>query len=381
MNNAKKFTEKGYIKISAEVTDKDNDNVKILFKVSDTGIGIPEEKRQKVFEEFIQADKSTTRKYGGTGLGLAICNKIIALMGGELKLESEVGKGSTFYFTVPFSINNSLENGEYENTLEEIAVKSAKILVAEDNTTNQKLIKKLLNKLSLECDIASDGKEAFDLFLKNKYDLILLDCQMPVMDCYETSLTIRKQEENCNLEPISIIALTASAFESDKEKCISYGMNDIITKPIKIEDLVHKLNKYIQTNKNTEKLVTEDSIPEVKANKTTNRNSLYKEKIVNAIANEMCLDKEDVEDLVETFINDFIKQKSMLQLAMKEKDYAKINEIAHSITGASANLRIDEISVPARDLNNLLRDKDSYIESELIEAQELLDKILLIDII
>lgn len=381
LNNAKKFTEKGYIKISAEVTDKDNDNVKILFKVSDTGIGIPEEKRQKVFEEFIQADKSTTRKYGGTGLGLAICNKIIALMGGELKLESEVGKGSTFYFTVPFSINNSLENGEYENTLEEIAVKSAKILVAEDNTTNQKLIKKLLNKLSLECDIASDGKEAFDLFLKNKYDLILLDCQMPVMDGYETSLTIRKQEENCNLEPISIIALTASAFESDKEKCISYGMNDIITKPIKIEDLVHKLNKYIQTNKNTEKLVTEDSIPEVKANKTTNRNSLYKEKIVNAIANEMCLDKEDVEDLVETFINDFIKQKSMLQLAMKEKDYAKINEIAHSITGASANLRIDEISVPARDLNNLLRDKDSYIESELIEAQELLDKILLIDII
>ena len=157
-----------------------------------------------------------------------------------------------------------------------------------------------MNKLSLECDIASDGKEAFDLFLKNKYDLILLDCQMPVMDGYETSLTIRKQEENCNLEPISIIALTASAFESDKEKCISYGMNDIITKPIKIEDLVHKLNKYIQTNENTEKLVTEDTIPEVKANKTTNRNSLYKEKIVNAIANEMCLDKEDVEDLVET---------------------------------------------------------------------------------
>ena len=381
LNNAKKFTENGYIKISAEVTEKDNDNVKILFKVSDTGIGIPEEKRQKVFEEFIQADKSTTRKYGGTGLGLAICNKIITLMGGELKFESEVGKGSTFYFTVPFSINNSLENGEYENTLEEIAVKSAKILVAEDNTTNQKLIKKLLNKLSLECDIASDGKEAFDLFLKNKYDLILLDCQMPVMDGYETSLTIRKQEENCNLEPISIIALTASAFESDKEKCISYGMNDIITKPIKIEDLVHKLNKYIQTNENTEKLVTEDSIPEVKANKTTNRNSLDKEKIVNAIANEMCLDKEDVEDLVETFINDFIKQKSMLQLAMKEKDYAKINEIAHSITGASANLRIDEISVPARDLNNLLRDKDSYMESELIEAHELLDKILLIDII
>ncbi len=381
LNNAKKFTEKGYIKISAEVTEKDNDNLKILFKVSDTGIGIPEEKRQKVFEEFIQADKSTTRKYGGTGLGLAICNKIITLMGGELKLESEVGKGSTFYFTVPFNVDNNFENGEYDNTSEEIIEKSAKILVAEDNITNQKLIKKLLNKLSLECDIASDGKEAFDLFMKNKYNLILLDCQMPTMDGYEAAMEIRKQEQKYNLEPISILALTASAFESDKEKCLFYGMNDIITKPIKMEDLVHKLNKYIKTNKNTEKLVNKDKITEVKENETTEKIFLDKEKIVSAVANEMGFDKEDVVDLVETFFNDFIKQKSMLKSAMEENDYAKVNEIVHSIAGASANLRIDEISVPARTLNTLLKDKDSYLESELIRAKELLDKIILIDVI
>ncbi len=368
LNNANKFTEKGHIKISAEVVEKDNYDVKILFKVSDTGIGIPEEKRQKVFEEFIQADISTTRKYGGTGLGLAICNKIISLMGGELKLESEVGKGSTFYFTLPFKIADNIEQNDSEKVLEEIIVKSAKILVAEDNITNQKLVKNLLNKLGLDCDIASDGQEALDLFIKNKYNLILLDCQMPVIDGYETAFAIRKYEKKFNLEPISILALTASAFESDKEKCLSFGMNDIITKPIKMDDFVHKLNKYVKT--------TENTVTDVKENKTSEKEILDKEKIVNAAAIEMGLDKEDVEDLIDTFFNDFIKQKDMLKSAFAKQDYVQVNEIAHSIAGASANLRINEISVPARDLNVLLKDKDSYTETELVKAKEIIDKLL-----
>ena len=368
LNNANKFTEKGHIKISAEVVEKGNDDVKILFKVSDTGIGIPEEKRQKVFEEFIQANISTTRKYGGTGLGLAICNKIISLMGGELKLESEVGKGSTFYFTLPFKIADNIEQNDSEKVLEEIIVKSAKILVAEDNITNQKLVKNLLNKLGFDCDIASDGQEALDLFIKNKYNLILLDCQMPVMDGYETALAIRKYEKKFNLEPISILALTASAFESDKEKCLSFGMNDIITKPIKMDDFVHKLNKYVKT--------TENTVTDVKENKTSEKEFLDKEKIVNAAAIEMGLDKEDVEDLIDTFFNDFIKQKDMLKSAFAKQDYVQVNEIAHSIAGASANLRINEISVPARDLNVLLKDKDSYTETELVRAKEIIDKLL-----
>ena len=382
LNNAKKFTEKGYIKISAEVTEKDNDNVSILFKVSDTGIGIPEDKRQKVFEEFIQADKSTTRKYGGTGLGLAICSKIVAIMGGKLNLESEVGKGSSFYFTLPFKITENVENSESEYLSEEIIVKSAKILIAEDNITNQKLIKNLLNKLGLECEIASDGQEALNLFMKNKYDLILLDCQMPVMDGYETTLAIREHENKYNLEPISILALTANAFVTNKEKCISVGMNDIITKPIKMDDFVHKLNKYTQIKENIETPVeTVTNSAENNEYEHTENILINKEKIVTKVADEMGLDKEDVEDLVATFFNDFIKQKDMLKSAMEQQDYAKANEIAHSMAGASANLRIDEISVPARALNTLLRDKDSYEESELIEAKELSDKILIIDII
>ena len=368
LNNAKKFTEKGHIKILAKIIEKNNNNIKIMFKVSDTGIGIPKEKQQEVFEEFIQADKSTTRKYGGTGLGLAICNKIITIMGGKLNLESDIGKGSVFYFTIPFKIADNIKDELNKKVLEEITVKSAKILVAEDNLTNQKLVKNLLNKFGLDCTIASNGKEALDLFKKNKYDLILLDCQMPVMDGFESASEMRKYEKENNLEPTSILALTASAFESDKEKCLSFGMNDIITKPIKMDDFINKLNKYIKPNeKNND-------------GKNTEKISLDKEKIVGTVVLEMGLDKEDVEDLINTFFKDFIQQQSMLKSAFIEQDYAKVNEIAHSIAGASANLRIDEISIPARALNNLLRDKDSYAENELKEAKELVEKILMTDI-
>ena len=347
LNNAKKFTEKGYIKIETKLIEKNDNSVKIEFKVADSGIGIAKEKQQKVFEEFSQADDSTTRKYGGTGLGLAICNRIISLMGGKLNLDSEIDNGSTFYFTLPFEIADNVVNSE--NFIEELKIKSAKILVAEDNLVNQKLIKNLLNKLNLDCDIAQNGQEALNLFIKNRYDLILLDCQMPITDGYSATLEIRKFEKENNLEPISILALTANAFKEDKEKCLSVGMDDVIIKPIDMNDFINKLNRYIKTK----------------------QNSLNKEKIVNNVASVMGLDKEDVEDLINSFFKDFIKQKTLLKSAIEQKNYKQVNEIAHSIAGAASNLRIDEISVPARSLNNLLRDKNSYTEDELKKAQEL----------
>lgn len=356
LNNAKKFTEKGYIKIETKLIEKDDNSVQIEFKVADSGIGIAKEKQQKVFEEFSQADDSTTRKYGGTGLGLAICNRIISLMGGRLNLDSEINKGSTFYFTLPFEIANNVASSE--NFIEELKIKSAKILVAEDNLVNQKLIKNLLNKLGLDCDIAQNGQEALNLFIKNRYDLILLDCQMPVMDGYSATLEIRKFEKENNLEPVSILALTANAFKQDKEKCLSVGMDDVIIKPIDMNDFINKLNRYIKIK----------------------QNSLNKEKIVDNVASIMGLDKKDIEDLIDLFFKDFIKQKTLLKSAIEQKNYKQVNEIAHSIAGASANLRIDEISIPARSLNNLLRDKNSYTEDELKKAQELAEKILSIEV-
>ena len=372
INNSIKFTEDGYIKISVQLIEKTDNDVKIEFKVADTGIGIPKEKQTKVFEEFTQADESTTRKYGGTGLGLAICNNIIKLMDSDLKLESEVGKGTSFYFTINFEIDNDhVEADEEELHLDTIFTKSAQILVAEDNPTNQKFISKFLDKFGLKCEIASNGQEAFDLFKSKRFDLILLDCQMPVMDGYEAAVSIRDYEKEQNLKPIPIIALTANAFSSNKEKCLSLGMDDVITKPVKMDDLIAKLSKYLNVGPQPE---SQNDL------QTDYQNDNYKEEIINILVSEFGLEKEDIEDLLNTFLNDFSQQKKQIKSYWEEQNYAQVNEIAHSVAGASANLRIDKISVPARALNTLLRDKTEYSEDELEKAKELLDELLLTDL-
>jgi len=286
-------------------------------------------------------------------------------MGGELKLESEEAKGSVFSFVIPFEKSKTdIENNNEQLFSEKILSKSAKILVAEDNPTNQKLIKSFLNKLGLESEIASDGKECFDLFKEKPFDLILMDCQMPVTDGYEATALIRNYEKEQNLDAIPILALTANAFESDREKCLSAGM---ITKPVKMNDLTAKLNRYLKTNND---IVTEEK-PLSNNEKTVN-----KEKIVSVLMAEFGLGKEDIEDLVNTFIKDFNEQKDKLKTYWDEQNYPQINEIAHSIAGAAANLRIDSISVPARELNNLLKSKTDYDENDLAKAKECLDKIL-----
>ena len=379
INNALKFTEKGYIKISAKLVEKTEDEVKIEFKVSDTGIGIAKEKQSQVFKEFTQADESTTRKYGGTGLGLAICNNIISLMGGELKLDSEEGKGASFYFTIGFEIDNNYVEVAKEEHLDEIFMMSAKILVAEDNPTNQKFIGKVLNKFGLECEIVSNGQEALESFKNKKFDLLLIDCQMPVMDGYEATISIRNYEKEQNLEPTPILALTANAFSSNKERCLSVGMNDVITKPVKMDDLIAKLDKYLNVESQTDYENESESGSE-NIVKDDLQADTYKEEIVNILVSELGLDKEDIEDLLDTFLKDFTEQKRLMKEYWEEQNYAQVNEVAHSIAGASANLRIDKISVPSRALNNLLRDKNDYTEDDLKEAKELFDKLMQINL-
>ena len=225
-----------------------------------------------------------------------------------------------------------------------------------------------MNKFGLECKIVSNGQEALDLYKSEPFDLILLDCQMPVMDGYETTISIRNYEKEQNLKQIPIIALTANAFSSNKEKCLSLGMNDIITKPVKINDMITKLNKYL----NVEPQDTQSA-------QSSSQSNNYKEEIINILVSELGLEKEDIEDLLDTFLKDFREQKTQMKLYWDNQDYVKVNEIAHSIAGASANLRIDIISAPARALNNLLRDKTEYSEEELEKAKEFLDEVFLAD--
>jgi PAS domain S-box-containing protein len=228
VSNAVKFTSKGKITISVRLLSEDEEKVTIEFAVIDTGIGIPEEKINKIFDNFQQATSGTSRLYGGTGLGLAIVKQLVEPQGGSIHVESEVGKGSTFSFTLSFLKTN--EEAEMENGIIELdtEIKNIKVLVVEDIPLNQLLMKTLLDDFGFERDIASNGKIAIEKLQAKSYDVILMDLQMPEMNGFEATEFIRNKMKS----KIPIIALTADVTTVDLAKCKAVGMNDYIAKPV-----------------------------------------------------------------------------------------------------------------------------------------------------
>jgi PAS domain S-box-containing protein len=249
ISNAIKFTSEGSITVKVYLLHEDDTHVTIEFAVSDTGIGILEEKIHTIFENFQQASSGTARLYGGTGLGLAIVKQLVEAQNGSIKVDSIIGKGSTFSFTLDFLKTTKKVESELELIDIDAEVKNIKVLVVEDIALNQLLMKTLLDDYGFERDIVANGKLAIEKLVDNKYDIILMDLQMPEMNGFEATVHIR---EILKL-PIPIIALTADVTTADLEKCTAVGMNDYIAKPVderilfsKIISLVKNplLNKY-----------------------------------------------------------------------------------------------------------------------------------------
>ncbi len=236
LSNALKFTKRGEVVIRVGVASKTESGVRLQFSVRDTGIGIAKEKQAQIFNAFVQADGSTTRKYGGTGLGLAIASQIVELMDGNIWVESTEGQGSEFSFIVPFLLQDSAAPlpiaGKGEPATEPVnPVPSMHILVAEDNAFNQQLVTRLLQKQGHEVVVASHGREALDLWAQSPFDLILMDVQMPDMDGFEVTAAIRSAERETGAH-MPIVAMTAHAIVGDRERCLDAGMDEYISKPI-----------------------------------------------------------------------------------------------------------------------------------------------------
>lgn len=248
LSNAIKFTHIGSVTVSAKLIKKSRNSVKIEFSVEDTGIGIPVEVRDKIFEPFIQEDVSITRKFGGTGLGLPICKSLIDLHGGTLDISSTIGQGSKFTFILPFTLapNETSYSADNHSAIPDTNI-SSNVLVAEDNKTNQKLLEMQLKKYKYNVKIVENGQQVVEEYFENDYDIIIMDCQMPIMDGFCATLIIRQQEELFN-KHIPIVALTASALKEDKEKCLECGMDDYITKPVKIQTLHNTLQHWLTKN-------------------------------------------------------------------------------------------------------------------------------------
>jgi signal transduction histidine kinase/ActR/RegA family two-component response regulator len=245
VGNALKFTKNGEVRVKVALGGPAL-ATQLVFRVSDTGVGITPENLKRLFQPFTQAESSTTRNYGGTGLGLSICKLLVELMGGMIEAESRVGQGSTFTFSIPclpcdappivLTASESLpETGEKAKR------ENLKILVVEDNLINQRVVKLFLDKLGCPADCVSSGQGCLDKLDQQAYDIILMDVQMPGMDGHETTRRIRQRSTN---ESPWIIALTASAQDEDAAKCGEAGMDDFLTKPLRIEALNDALERF-----------------------------------------------------------------------------------------------------------------------------------------
>ncbi len=264
IGNAVKFTEQGYVRLSIRCDEQ----CRLDIRVEDTGIGIPTEKLKAIFDKFTQADTSVTRRYGGTGLGLAITRQLVSMMGGNIDVESAEGKGSTFWFSLPFDIagEEDIKRARATKNLcgplcsERIPVCNAKILIVEDTPINQIFAQKLLKKFGFESiDLAVNGFMAIEKIIKKDYDLVFMDCQMPELDGYQATEKIREHEAKTN-KHLPIIAMTANAMIGDREKCLKSGMDEYVSKPLHPQHLLSAMERWIIfPHKN--QIVSDDETP------------------------------------------------------------------------------------------------------------------------
>ncbi len=238
INNAIKFTQKGHVLLNVSSLPSGDHSTELLFEVQDTGIGIPPSAMARMFQSFSQADASITRRFGGTGLGLSISKRLVELMGGEIGVISEEGKGSNFWFKVRLAHGSPVQRSKDSSSTVPVRKhdRLIRILLAEDNMVNQKVAIRQLEKLGYRADAVANGNEAIDALRNVPYDLVLMDCNMPDMDGYEATTVIRGLK-TANFTDIPIIAMTANALVEDKQKCLEIGMNGYISKPIKVDAL------------------------------------------------------------------------------------------------------------------------------------------------
>lgn len=370
VGNAVKFTEVGEITVLVEIMTENDEMAIIRFQIKDTGIGISEEGIKKLFKPFVQADTSTTRKHGGTGLGLAISRQLVKMMDGDISVESQLGIGSTFIFSIntkviqsfkglEYSINKSETDSMGKSLITGYIVKETinelkpRILLVEDNEMIRKIIIKMFKHKNMTCDIAINGSEAIDAVADKNYDIVFMDCQLPVIDGYESTERIRSLEGD--KKHTIIIAMTANAMDGDREKCIKAGMDDYISKPIDFEIMFRKIE--LSVNQREQNWEHFDLI----------------EGNIDTFVSKTGLTKDDARELFEEYLKYVPNLIDDIFKAIGRNDFKKISEIAHQLKGSSGTLRINSIYELAMDIQSAaLNHEIDKCKSLLMEIQKLL---------
>ena len=336
VGNAVKFTKKGYVRISLSMTGSEGDILHIA--VEDTGVGIPQDKLTEIFDKFTQADTSVTRKFGGTGLGLTITNHLVGLMWGEMGVESAEGKGSTFWCNVACqpATEKDIEQAktrrqESQNYLivDQKPAVEAQVLLVEDYPVNRVFAEKLLRKFGFQhIDIAEDGQQAVAMFQNRDYDMIFMDCQMPVMDGYQATETIRELEKDIEDLYTPIIAMTANAMVGDREKCLDAGMDDYVSKPLKPAFL-----KTILQNWFTFETEVENISPQTEKSASNELPPVDLSQL-RMFTNG---DPEEEKELIDMFLDQAEEAAAALELSLMDKNIEAWRSSAHQFKGASGN--------------------------------------------
>ena len=320
VGNAIKFTNEGKVTVSVKKIKEDEQDYALLFSIKDTGIGISEDKLDIIFERFTQANNDTTRKFGGTGLGLNIAKSLIEMQGGQLKVKSEEGKGSEFYFTIVYKkADNHIEVPMQHTLSSQQKYGKIKILLSEDNIINQELAKSVIKKFGFELHVVNNGKECVELLQTTSFDLILMDLQMPGMDGYQATRFIRS-ELKMN---IPIIAMTAHFLAGEKEKCIEIGMNDYIPKPFKQHDLYNAIVSVLKHTPKNKNLAQGKNTQDMQSPSTIIRLSYLKE----LSHGDMHFEKK----MFELFLKQMPVDIDLLKNALDENTHAQIASIAHKM--------------------------------------------------
>ncbi|MBU3950282.1 MAG: response regulator [Proteobacteria bacterium] len=368
-NNAVKFTERGKIILQVALFNENKDGVTINFSVKDTGIGLDPLKVPTLFDAFTQADGATSRKYGGTGIGLAICKRLVEMMGGQIWIESQPGKGSTFYFTAHFKTCKNKQDSSIKPPAGLIEMKTpaadilnkevlqetadTHILLAEDNLINQQIVLEMLENAGWRVTIAKNGNEALKALEVLMFDAVLMDIQMPEMDGYEAVRLIRKDKRFKNLP---VIAMTAHDRKGDKEKCLKAGMDEYLAKPIDQDQLLSTLTKWIAPGKERASLF----IPPVK---TEEREEEYLPESINGINIDAGLkrmggSRKLYRKILLQFAAEFKDASERMRDIIRRGDIEEGERLTHNIKGVSGNISANDLLSATMKLESAFKQSD-----------------------
>lgn len=361
--NAVKFTEEGEVSIAVDLVAEAGEKATIQCSVSDTGIGIEAEQIAKLFQPFVQADASVTRRYGGTGLGLTIARQLVEMMGGKIGVSSSKGQGSRFWFTVVLDAESPPERRASASISKNIPLgglseskpsgHGERILVAEDNLTNRFVVIAQLEKLGYAADAVGNGAEAVAAIEKGNYSLVLMDCEMPVMDGYEAAQRIRASLSS----RVPIVALTAHALLAVRERCLAVGMNDYLAKPLEMEKLAQVLSRWLRENRLCDLVAT---MPAPCMEKS---HGIFDE---DALLRRLMGDRQLARAVLKGFAMDAPVQLQALRARLSESDAAGVALRAHALKGAAATVEAISLRETTREIEMAGRAKQLAACADLL---------------